>query len=245
MTFRGRRAQSKTELREENNNQSSLIQTGLETCRADSILNLNRASRTLVDPVFDFQFRLILVGDSTVGKTSLLRSLTRERFDPGREATVGVDFMARSLKVQGSKVKLHLWDTAGQERFRFLSRSYYRNSVGVVIAYSLVNRSSFSQVSRWAGEALEFAGNTRPSLIVIGCKLDLVEVGVRREVAMEEGQQLADSLGALFMETSAKQGKGVEEAFQLLCEEILERLEVNRRREEESGVQDWLQIVCI
>jgi len=166
------------------------------------------------------------VGESTVGKTSLIRSLTRENFDSGREATVGVDFMAWVLRARGCKVKLHLWDTAGQERFRFLSRSYYRNCVGVVVAYSLVNRATFHTVRRWVGEAREGAGPTSPSLILIGCKLDLVEIGVRREVGKEEGQALADLLGALFIETSAKQGKGVEEAFRLLSEEVLARLEM-------------------
>ena len=98
------------------------------------------------------------------------------------EATVGVDFVARILKVKGSKIKLHLWDTAGQERFRFLSRSYYRNSAGVVVAYSILKRGTFERLDQWVKEAREYAGDIQPTVIIVGCKLDLVGVGCKREV---------------------------------------------------------------
>jgi len=215
----------------ENNNycrkdsRANLIVTGLEACRPDTFLNPSLTSLTLVDPVFDFQFRIILVGESTVGKTSLLRALTKSSFWAGEEATVGVDFVARNIKVGGSKIKLHLWDTAGQERFRFLSRSYYRNSVGVVVAYSILRRSTFDGVERWVEEAREHAGVVPPTIIIVGCKMDLVDIGCKRQVSYEEGKELADNLGALFIETSAKQGVAVEEAFKCLCDGILERID--------------------
>jgi len=215
----------------ENNNyfrkdsSANLIVTGLEACRPDTFLNPSLTSLTLVDPVFDFQFRIILVGESTVGKTSLLRSLTKSSFWAGEEATVGVDFVARNIKVGSNKIKLHLWDTAGQERFRFLSRSYYRNSVGVVVAYSILRRSTFEGVERWVEEAREYAGPVAPTIVVVGCKLDLIDIGCKRQVSYNEGKELAESLGALFIETSAKHGVAVEEAFKLLCEGILERID--------------------
>jgi len=204
---------------------SNLIVAGLEACRPDTFLNPSLTSLTLVDPVYDFQFRIILVGDSTVGKTSLLRALTKSSFWAGEEATVGVDFVARNIKVGRSKIKLHLWDTAGQERFRFLSRSYYRNSVGVVVAYSVLRRSTFEGIQRWVEEAREHAGAVEPTIIIVGCKIDLVGIGCKREVSFEEGAAVAESVGALFIETSAKQGVGVEETFKLLCEGILMRIE--------------------
>ena len=95
---------------------------------------------------------------------------------------MGVDFVARNIKVGGSKIKLHLWDTAGQERFRFLARSYYRNSVGVVVAYCILRRSTFEGVERWVEEAREHAGTIPPTIIIVGCKLDLVGIGCKREV---------------------------------------------------------------
>eukprot|EP00090_Calanus_glacialis_P003161 TRINITY_DN12297_c0_g1_i1.p1 TRINITY_DN12297_c0_g1~~TRINITY_DN12297_c0_g1_i1.p1 ORF type:complete len:277 (+),score=70.47 TRINITY_DN12297_c0_g1_i1:143-973(+) len=229
----------------ENNNycrkdsRANLIVTGLEACRPDTFLNPSLTSLTLVDPVFDFQFRIILVGESTVGKTSLLRALTKTSFWAGEEATVGVDFVARNIKVGGSKIKLHLWDTAGQERFRFLSRSYYRNSVGVVVAYSILRRSTFEGVERWVEEAREHAGSVPPTIIIVGCKLDLVDIGCKREVSYEEGRELAKSLDALFIETSAKQGVAVEEAFKCLCDGILAKIETGEIEimEEMEGIK--------
>ena len=96
---------------------------------------------------------------------------------------------ARLFLVQ---VKLHLWDTAGQERFRFLCQSYYRNSVGVVVAYSVLDRHTFHQVEDWVGEARKHAGTVQPSVIIVGCKLDLVELGCRRQVRPLHSLLLAD-----------------------------------------------------
>ena len=93
-----------------------------------------------------------------------------------------MDFVARNIKVGSNKIKLHLWDTAGQERFRFLSRSYYRNSVGVVVAYSILRRSTFEGVERWVEEAREYAGPVAPTIVVVGCKLDLIDIGCKRQV---------------------------------------------------------------
>ena len=87
-----------------------------------------------------------------------------------------------NIKVGSNKIKLHLWDTAGQERFRFLSRSYYRNSVGVVVAYSILRRSTFEGVERWVEEAREYAGPVAPTIVVVGCKLDLIDIGCKRQV---------------------------------------------------------------
>ena len=186
-----------------------------------------------------------------------LRALTKTSFWAGEEATVGVDFVARNIKVGGSKIKLHLWDTAGQERFRFLSRSYYRNSVGVVVAYSILRRSTFEGVERWVEEAREHAGSVPPTIIIVGCKLDLVDIGCKREVksfsyinkkvsifrdykvSYEEGRELAKSLDALFIETSAKQGVAVEEAFKCLCDGILAKIETGEIEimEEMEGIK--------
>jgi len=157
----------------------------------------------LVNPVFDFQFRIILVGESTVGKTSLLRALTKSSFWAGEEATVGVDFVARNIKVRSNKIKLHLWDTAGQERFRFLSHSYYRTLWGVVVAYSILRRRTFDGVERWVEEAREYEGPVTPTIVVVGCKLDLVDIGCKWQVSYNEGKELAESLGALYIETYA------------------------------------------
>merc|ERR1719225_2525641 len=157
-----------------------------------------RGSLTLADLSYDYQFRLIVVGDSSVGKTALLRCLTNNPFRCGEDATVGVDFNIRNIKIAGNRIKLHLWDTAGQEKFRFLCQSYYRNSVGVVVAFSLLSRPSWDMVDTWVQEARQGAGVVPPSVILVGTKLDLVEVGCRREVTEQEARTKADTLGALY-----------------------------------------------
>ncbi len=100
-----------------------------------------------VDPIFDYQFRLILIGDSTVGKSSLLRHFTDGTFAEVSDPTVGVDFFARVVRVDdGTRIKLQLWDTAGQERFRSITKSYYRNSVGALLVYDIGNADSFRHI---------------------------------------------------------------------------------------------------
>ena len=123
--------------------------------QANSEKTITRLSSTImVDPIFEYQFRVILIGDSTVGKSSLLRNFTDGTFAEVSDPTVGVDFFARLVKVKdGTAIKLQLWDTAGQERFRSITKSYYRNSVGVLIVYDICNQDSYSHIPIWMLEA--------------------------------------------------------------------------------------------
>nr|XP_050028350.1 ras-related protein Rab-39B-like [Dermacentor andersoni] len=107
----------------------------------------------MVEPIFDYQFRLILIGDSTVGKSTLLKAFTDGKFHDVCDPTVGVDFFARLIEVKKDvRVKLQLWDTAGQERFRSITRSYYRNSVGALLLYDITRRASFEHLVDWLFE---------------------------------------------------------------------------------------------
>ncbi|XP_075752350.1 RAS oncogene family member Rab39 isoform X2 [Rhipicephalus microplus] len=107
----------------------------------------------MVEPIFDYQFRLILIGDSTVGKSTLLKAFTDGKFHDVCDPTVGVDFFARLIEVKKDvRVKLQLWDTAGQERFRSITRSYYRNSVGALLLYDITRRSTFEHLVDWLFE---------------------------------------------------------------------------------------------
>lgn len=176
----------------------------------------------MVDPLFDYQFRLILLGDSTVGKSSILKYFCEGRFSPQSDPTVGVDFYTRLVEVRpGIRVKLQLWDTAGQERFRSITRSYYRNSVGGLIVYDITNRASFLNVTDWLQEAKAYMQPRDPVFLLIGHKTDLA---TKREVSQDEGEKLSNFYDMHFLETSAKTGLCIEDVFRMLSIDIYERL---------------------
>jgi len=188
----------------------------------------------MCDPIYDYQFRLILIGDSTVGKSSLLRFFSDGKFAEVSDPTVGVDFFSRLVTVRsGARIKLQLWDTAGQERFRSITKSYYRNSVGAILAYDVCNLESFKHIPVWLMEAKRHIEPHQATFILVGCKQDLAVEG-RREVTVDQGQTLAEYHGISFVETSAKFGTNVEEAFKTISEEIFTKLETGEYKVDEG-----------
>ncbi|NXL00984.1 RAB42 protein, partial [Mesembrinibis cayennensis] len=159
-------------------------------------------------------FRVIVLGDAAVGKSSLLRCFAEA---PGEGAatpcpTVGVEFYSRTVPLPNAgKAKLQLWDTAGQERFRSITRSFYRSAAGVLLVFDLTNRASFEHVPEWYREA---AGDRPPAFVLVGHKCDLA---AERAVSAEEAGHLAATLGMAFVETSARGNLNVELAFQTLA----------------------------
>ncbi|XP_057651631.1 ras-related protein Rab-39B [Diorhabda carinulata] len=189
----------------------------------------------MVEPIFDYQFRLILIGDSTVGKSSLLKYFTDGKFAEISDPTVGVDFFARLIEVKdGTRIKLQLWDTAGQERFRSITKSYYRNSVGALLVYDICNRASFDNIPAWMSEARRHIEPHRPVFALVGCKLDLVNNGGQREVSKEEAKTFADQNGLFHIETSAKNGLNVEEAFSSVTQEVYNRIQSGEYKVEDG-----------
>ncbi|XP_022195103.1 ras-related protein Rab-39B [Nilaparvata lugens] len=190
----------------------------------------------MVDPIFDYQFRLILIGDSTVGKSSLLKYFTDGKFAEISDPTVGVDFFARLIEVKdGARIKLQLWDTAGQERFRSITKSYYRNSVGALLVYDVCNRASFEHIPAWMMEARRHIEPHRPVFALVGCKLDLVVSNpARREVTEEEVRDFAQHHDLYFVETSAKTGHHVEEAFNAITQEVYNRIQSGEYKVEDG-----------
>lgn len=175
------------------------------------------------EPNYFYQFRVILIGDSTVGKSSLLRQFTDGSFIQSSDPTVGVDFHVRIIELDESvRVKLQLWDTAGQERFRSITRSYYRNCAGCLIIYDITNRESFDHVRDWLEESKHSTDDQDIVYLLIGHKVDL---DYEREVLTSEGEAFATAHDMLFIETSAKVLCNIEEAFVLVAREIHKRLE--------------------
>ncbi|KIM31362.1 hypothetical protein M408DRAFT_327599 [Serendipita vermifera MAFF 305830] len=164
--------------------------------------------------------KLLLIGNSSVGKSSLLMRFTDAQFLPEDEssATIGVDFRVCKLEVGGRRVKLSIWDTAGQERFRTITSSYYRGAQGIIVAYDISNRETFDALPRWFTELETYVS---PSVVkmLVGNKLDKE---FSRAVTEDEGRKFAERTGCLFVEASAKTNIGVREAFMELVEKILD-----------------------
>jgi len=163
-------------------------------------------------------FKLLLVGDSGVGKSSLLLRFTDNIFSGSFIATIGVDFKIKTVDLNGSNVKLQIWDTAGQERFRTITSSYYRGSHGIVVVYDVTNPDSFMNVRKWIREVDRYV-NGGVQKILVGNKCDLVG---ERKVTFEEAKELSDELGLIYLETSCKTSINVNIAFEQLGKKIIE-----------------------
>ncbi|CAL5992798.1 Rab1a [Hexamita inflata] len=172
----------------------------------------------------DYLYKMLLIGDSAVGKSSLLLRFCDRLFNNTYITTIGVDFKIRSLQCpypsaeQPSSVKLQIWDTAGQEKFRTICQTYYRGSHGIMMVYDVTNRESFESIEMWLREINIHAGTDVVKLLV-GSKID--KEG--RVVSTEEGKNLADKMGIHFIETSAQSGSNVEPAFTDLAIEIMKQ----------------------
>ncbi|PWZ38033.1 GTP-binding protein YPTM1 [Zea mays] len=158
---------------------------------------------------FDYLFKLLLIGDSSVGKSCFLLRFADDSYVDSYISTIGVDFKIRTVEVEGKTVKLQIWDTAGQERFRTITSSYYRGAHGIIIVYDITDMESFNNVKQWLDEIDRYANDSVRKLLV-GNKCDLAE---NRAVDTSVAQAYAEEVGIPFLETSAKESINVEEAF--------------------------------
>ncbi|XP_042028423.1 ras-related protein RABA5d-like [Salvia splendens] len=164
----------------------------------------------------EYLFKIVIIGDSAVGKSNLLSRYARNEFNMHSKATIGVEFQTQTLEIDGKEVKAQIWDTAGQERFRAVTSAYYRGSFGALVVYDITRRSTFDSISRWLHE-LKTHSDTAVAKMLVGNKLDLDSI---RDVSVEEGKSLAESEGLFFMETSALDSTNVKKAFDLVIREI-------------------------
>jgi small GTP-binding protein len=157
---------------------------------------------------FDYSLKIVVIGDSGVGKTCLLLRFVRNEWDADSQPTLGVEFLAKVVNTDNHRIQLQLWDTAGQELFRSVTRGYYRGSAGALIVFDLTSRESFVNVDQWLRDLREVA---RPDLTIalIGNKVDLVAL---RDVSREEAQEYAERNKLAYFETSAKTGDFIESA---------------------------------
>jgi len=175
---------------------------------------------------YDFLYKLLLIGDSGVGKSCLLLRFSDGTFTESYLGTIGVDFKIRTITMAGKVVKLQIWDTAGQERFRTITSSYYRGAHGIIVVYDVTDQGSFANVRQWMQEIQRYAAADVCRLLV-GNKTDAV---TKRTVDTATGKEYADSLGIPFLETSAKNSSNVEQAFTIMAEEIRKQHEASPRK---------------
>jgi len=170
---------------------------------------------------YDYLFKLVLIGDSGVGKSCLLLRFADDAFTESYISTIGVDFRFRTVKMDKKTVKLQIWDTAGQERFRTITSAYYRGADGIIMVYDTTSSDSFDHVNDWLKEVNRYASEGTCKLLV-GNKCDRT---ADRAVTTERAKEFADDLGVAFLETSAKTAKNVEEAFLTMAGELIKQRE--------------------
>ncbi|XP_033892137.2 ras-related protein Rab-15-like [Acipenser ruthenus] len=167
---------------------------------------------------YDVLFRLLLLGDSGVGKTCLLCRFTDNEFHSSHISTIGVDFKMKTVEVDGIKVRIQIWDTAGQERYQTITKQYYRRAQGIFLVYDITSERSFQHIMKWASDVDEYAPE-KVQKILIANKADEEQ---ERQVATEQGIKLANEYGMDFFETSACTNYNIKESFTRLTELVLQ-----------------------
>ncbi|XP_008787455.1 ras-related protein RABE1c-like [Phoenix dactylifera] len=170
---------------------------------------------------YDYLIKLLLIGDSGVGKSCLLLRFTDDSFTTSFITTIGIDFKIRTVELDGKRIKLQIWDTAGQERFRTITTAYYRGAMGILLVYDVTDESSFNNIRNWIRQIEQHASDN-VNKILVGNKADMDES--KRAVSTSQGQMLADEYGIKFFETSAKTNFNVEQVFFSIAREIKQRL---------------------
>ncbi|RVE63691.1 hypothetical protein OJAV_G00138580 [Oryzias javanicus] len=153
------------------------------------------------------KFKLVFLGEQSVGKTSLITRFMYDSFDNTYQATIGIDFLSKTMYLEDRTIRLQLWDTAGQERFRSLIPSYIRDSAAAVVVYDITNVNSFQQTTKWIDDVRTERGSD-VIIMLVGNKTDLAD---KRQVSIEEGERKAKELNVMFIETSAKAGYNVKQ----------------------------------
>jgi small GTP-binding protein len=172
---------------------------------------------------YDYLFKVIIIGDSGVGKSCILSRFTDRDFNREHDLTIGVEYGSKLININKRNIKMQIWDTAGQERFRSITRSYYRNVAGIIMVYDMTNRNSFNNIEKWLDDVRKILPNT-PCITLVGNKSDLE---YRRNVSKDEGINLAYKHNMVFIETSARNKEHIGDIFTNIAIEILEKVDNN------------------
>ncbi|KXN72065.1 ras-domain-containing protein [Conidiobolus coronatus NRRL 28638] len=169
---------------------------------------------------YDHLIKLLLIGDSGVGKSCVLLRFSDDSFTPSFITTIGIDFKIRTIDLDGKRIKLQIWDTAGQERFRTITTAYYRGAMGILLVFDVTDERSFNNIRNWIRN-IEQHASENVNRILIGNKCDMTD---KKVITTEQGQALAEEFGIKYVETSAKSNIGVDDAFFSLARDIKKRI---------------------
>jgi Ras-related protein Rab-1A len=169
---------------------------------------------------YDYLFKILLIGNPSVGKSSVFTQYVDNSYSALTVSTMGIDFKIKTLKINNKYIKLQLWDTAGQERFKTLTRSYYRGSHGIIIIFDITNRESFNNIRNWIYEINNYSENT--CNILVGNKLDLID---KREITYKEAKEFAAMHDLTYIEVSASNNINIHNIFDFLSKELMNQTE--------------------
>ena len=164
-------------------------------------------------------FKILTIGESGVGKTSILRRFVENKFLKTHLATIGIDFKTKNLNINNQDIKLKIWDTAGQERFRNITTQYYKGADGIVLVYDVTDEASYEKIRDWMEQILSNTQKEEIGLVLLGNKCDMEP----RNVTEEQGNKMAGELGINYFETSALSGQGINDAFEQLTRDIMKK----------------------
>lgn len=184
---------------------------------------------------FDYIFKIVIIGDATCGKTSLLKRYVDEVFHEQSLTTIGVDFKLKNIDVDGNSIKLQIWDTAGQERFAPLGGLYYHGAHAVIVAYDVTQKNTFDNIPKWCRKFEDRDSEGIDTVkVLVGCKSDMVD---RREVSPSQGQTAAIETGARWGETSSRTGDNVERMFEEIAKAVLDRKRLLERKLSDMSIR--------
>ena len=171
------------------------------------------------DDNYEMMFKVVLVGDSFVGKTNIMSKYLKNEFHEDSKATVGVEFGSKQFKIEGHTIKAQIWDTAGQERYKAITSAYYKGAKGAFVVYDITRKGSFESIEKWVND-LTSTADKKLTIVVIGNKCDLED---QRQITKEQGEEKANKLEVAFLETSAFSGENLDKAFEMMMNEIYKK----------------------
>lgn len=190
----------------------------------------------------DYSFKILTLGESCVGKTSILLRYTENNFIQTHLLTIGIDFKTKYITMNNKKIKLKLWDTAGQEKFRTLTQQYYKNADGILLIFDIKDRSSFDKIHSWMEQIQYNTPNNQMPIVLVGNKCDCKEK--ERTVKPEEMENIANEYGVCYFETSALTNKNINECFSCLCELIVKKKQITElypEKKEQFMLEDGMK----
>ena len=180
---------------------------------------------------YEMMAKVILIGDSSVGKTNIMSKYLKNQFNENSKATVGVEFGSKLFKLNGHNINAQIWDTAGQEKYKAITGAYYKGSKGAFVVYDITRKETFESVDKWIND-LKSSGDPKLIIIIIGNKCDLEE---KREILKEQGEEKAKSFGCAFLETSALSGDNIDKGFEMMISEIFKKYGNDSNEDDELG----------